>query len=211
MAPAKPLAPGTSPPATRRTQRERRESTIARLLDATADALIELGYARTTIREICTRAGVSDGGLFRHFRSRLELIAACADHVAERTLEDLRALADATPGTSQTPEAIVRAVREATRHPTSYVWQELLVAARTDAELRRRIEPVTRRYVEDAQQLMMSISGTHALTSEQAVLWQQLLTHVFNSEAMIAAVAPDDEAERRLVAFVTKILTEATG
>src|SRR5215813_6778413 len=79
----------TSSPA-RRTQRQRREATIAKLLDATIDALIDVGYTRASIREICLRAGVSDGGLFRHFQSRLDLIVAAADHIAERELENIR-------------------------------------------------------------------------------------------------------------------------
>jgi len=65
-----------------RTQQERREETIGKLLDATIDTLADVGYARTSVREICSRAGVPHGALFCHFDSRLELIAAASAHRA---------------------------------------------------------------------------------------------------------------------------------
>jgi hypothetical protein len=62
----------------RRTQQERRDGTVRKLLDAAAESLIELGYANTSVQEICKRAGVSHGGLFRHFSSRVELMIRVA-------------------------------------------------------------------------------------------------------------------------------------
>ena len=65
----------------RRTQLQRREQTIGRIVDATIDALCELGYARTSVTEIGARAGVSQGGIFRHFDTRLDIVVAAAAEV----------------------------------------------------------------------------------------------------------------------------------
>src|SRR5680860_399919 len=75
---------GTGPGTRRRTQQERRDATMAKLLDGTIAALAEVGYARTTIKEICDRAGVSQGALFRYFDSRAALMAATAAEVGNR-------------------------------------------------------------------------------------------------------------------------------
>ena len=56
--------------ARRRTQQERREGTIRKLLDAAAETLIEVGYSEASVQRICARAEVSQGALFRHFASR---------------------------------------------------------------------------------------------------------------------------------------------
>ena len=70
----------------RRTQAERREATIARLLDATIDALAERGYAGASVAEICRRAGLSQGALFRHFDTRHAVIGAATDEIGRRHL-----------------------------------------------------------------------------------------------------------------------------
>ena len=70
-----------------RTQQQRREETIARLLDASIDTIIEVGYARTSAALIAKRAQVSDGAIFRHFATMGDLMAATPDEVVRRQLE----------------------------------------------------------------------------------------------------------------------------
>ena len=70
-----------------RTQQQRREETIARLLDASIDTIIEVGYARASAAVIAKRAEVSDGALFRHFPTMGDLMAATAQEVMRRQLE----------------------------------------------------------------------------------------------------------------------------
>src|SRR5262249_59611980 len=103
----------------RRTQRQRREATIAKLLDATLAALIDVGYTRASIKEICLRAGVSDGGLFRHFQSRLDLILAAADHIAQRELENIRRQVAKADLGAEPPAVIGPIVREPRPAPTT--------------------------------------------------------------------------------------------
>ena len=67
-----------SPPEMARTQQQRREDTIARLLDASIDTIIEVGYARASAKVITQRAQVSDGALFRHFPTMGDFMAATA-------------------------------------------------------------------------------------------------------------------------------------
>src|SRR5579871_1588533 len=65
----------------RRTQSERREATRLALLDAAADCLVELGYARTTTRRVAARASVTPGALQHHFSSKAELLRATVSHI----------------------------------------------------------------------------------------------------------------------------------
>lgn len=133
-----------------RTQQERREATIGKLLDATIEALADIGYARTSVSEICSRAGLSHGALFGHFGSRLELIAAAAEEVGRRHLERLRAEFEPVENaTGPESDALVRAVRflDAAAHSRmNAVWHELLVASRTDEELRPAVRRAMGRY-----------------------------------------------------------------
>ena len=76
-----------SPPEMARTQQQRREDTIARLLDASIDTIIEVGYARASAKVITQRAQVSDGALFRHFPTMGDFMAATAHEAGRRLIE----------------------------------------------------------------------------------------------------------------------------
>ncbi|WP_328402991.1 TetR family transcriptional regulator [Nocardia sp. NBC_00403] len=45
-----------------------------------------MGYQRATVQEICGRAGLSAGAMFRQFDSRLHLIARTSEEVFTRQL-----------------------------------------------------------------------------------------------------------------------------
>jgi AcrR family transcriptional regulator len=76
----------------------------ARLLQATTDAVAELGYVKTTVADVLTRAGVSRATFYRMFRDREEAFeaayAANAEliaHVMAAELERVRAAGDDRP------------------------------------------------------------------------------------------------------------------
>ena len=73
-----------------RTQQQRREETIARLLDASIDTIIEVGYVAPRRSRHHQARQVSDGALFRHFPTMGDFMAATAYEVMRRQLEDIR-------------------------------------------------------------------------------------------------------------------------
>ncbi|GAA1925002.1 TetR/AcrR family transcriptional regulator [Nocardioides hwasunensis] len=126
----------------RRTQAERREGTIAALLDATVACLTERGYAATSTAAVCAEAGVSQGALFRYFPTRQALLVATAEHVATRNVEAFRTtVAGASVATADDVAAVLGHLRRAVLSPTNQTWRELLVAARADADLRVALHP----------------------------------------------------------------------
>jgi len=127
------------------TQAERRASTQAKILDATVEALVAVGYAGTSTTEICRRAGVSQGALFRYWSTKGELLAAAAAHLLGRVTTAYEQ-AFAGRGGVGAREAL-EALWETYRQPDLQAAVELYVAARTDPELAAalaRIEPAHR-------------------------------------------------------------------
>jgi AcrR family transcriptional regulator len=126
----------------RRTQAQRREGTITALLDATVRCLTERGYAATSTAAVCAEAGVSQGALFRHFPTRQALLVATAEHVATRNVEAFRATTEGVAvGTADDVAAVLGHLRTAVLSPANQTWRELLVAARSDADLRTALLP----------------------------------------------------------------------
>jgi AcrR family transcriptional regulator len=124
----------------RRTQAERRAHTHAALLDATVACLVERGYAGTSTNDIIRRAGVSRGALLHHFASRAELLGAAVEHVVNRCEMEFREAFAALPVEERTLERAIDHLWEIFRGPSFDAALELLVAARTDAELRAALQ-----------------------------------------------------------------------
>jgi AcrR family transcriptional regulator len=82
----------------RRTRAEQRAATRLAIVQATADCLVQDGYAALTTRRIAERAGIAQSTVMHHFPTREALLVEAVTHVAlrlaERSLEhiDLAAL-----------------------------------------------------------------------------------------------------------------------
>ena len=196
-----------SAPTTRRTQAERRADTMGKLIDATIDAIAEVGYHRTSLGQICERAGISRGGLFRHFDSRLDVVVAAAEEVGRRHVERFQELR-ATGGVTGAADAILFA-RNEIRDRINTVWFELLVAARTDPELRTRLAPVAEAMLDEVEALGQRFTDEYGVPPELAQLFITSLIHMFDGEAIFRATYPRPALEEARMAQV-ELLLEAT-
>jgi AcrR family transcriptional regulator len=124
----------------RRTQAERRAETTEALLDATIEAIAELGYHGATTAEICARAGVTHGALFHHFETRIDLVLAALGRMTEQRIANYVEFA-AHEHAAGKPIELLRMVWQLARDRVAIVWAELTIAARTDPELRARVQP----------------------------------------------------------------------
>src|SRR5262245_19162593 len=129
----------------RRTQAERSASTRKRLLQATVECLDQLGYAGATTPEIARRAGLSRGAQLHHFPTRTDLVVSAFEHLFERRRDDfLRAFRERPQGSEPIATAI-DILWTLISGPTFHAWLELVVAARTDPELKPRVAALTKR------------------------------------------------------------------
>ncbi|MFF2555330.1 TetR/AcrR family transcriptional regulator [Nocardia sp. NPDC058058] len=181
----------------RRSQAERRIQTRDRLVEATIESIVELGYARTTAAVICRRSGVSRGGLFGRFDTVADLIAAAAAEVGQRQIAQFEAnfaqLAD--PGDRQ---AVLLLLRESARRPINAVWTELMVAARTDADLRRCLQPTLQAYAEAIARTAGTVPILSGVPPERALIALKIILGFFDGDALYALPFPDPELDRAL-------------
>src|SRR5690348_10514068 len=129
----------TAPPG-RRTQAERRASSRARLIDATLACLADLGYAGASLPEIVRRAGLSNGALWRHFRSKAELLAAAAVEAEERLLSTAARVEVDERLDAERIDAVIDRLLIWSRAPAMHAILELMLASRTDEELRASLQ-----------------------------------------------------------------------
>ncbi len=144
----------------RRSQSERREETRGRLLDATVESLIEVGYAGTTIRRITELAGVSQGAQSHHFPHRVDLVTCAFERLAEQRVERYRDRARELPADRETRlRALLDLLWEDFSSPVFTVAVKLWVAAAEDEELRERLVPVEKRIHANMARLSAEVAG----------------------------------------------------
>ncbi|OBF91866.1 TetR family transcriptional regulator [Mycobacterium sp. 852014-52450_SCH5900713] len=193
-----------------RTQQQRREETVGRLLDACIATIIEVGYARASAAVITKRAGVSVGALFRHFETMGDFMAATASEVLRRQLETFTKRVAEIPADRPALEAALAILRDITAAPSNAVLYELLVAARTDEKLRATLQTELRQYSAKIHDAARTLPGAESFPEETFPVLVALLTNVFDGAAVVEGVLPQPQiAEQRIPMLMTLLSAAA--
>ncbi len=150
------VKPKTKP---RRTQEERRSATKSKLLEAALDTLVDRGYAGFTTTEVCSRSGLSQGALFKHFPTKHALLAAMIEHLFaqlrgqyEARFREFAARGMAVQG--------LRLLSQVYADPRLLAAYDLYTASRTDSTLRKSLAPVVDAHVQNAMRIVAGLFGT---------------------------------------------------
>jgi len=187
----------------RRSNAERKAETIDRIINATLEAITEVGLRNATTGEIRRRAHVSLGALFHHFDTRLDVIVAAVEHhLRERLLRYTSYLSSQQQDVAD-PRSLIRMLRSVQREPRSMVWLEVVMETRTDAQLRDRIQPILQRQREVFRELAVAQPGLSEMPIDARNAWLELLRNVLHGEALWEHVKPHhDLDEPKLDALV---------
>ena len=195
-----------------RTQQQRREETVARLLEACIATIIEVGYARASAAVIAKRAGVSVGALFRHFDTMGDFMAATASEVLRRQLESFTKRVTeipAMPASQPALEAALAILRDITSGPTNAVVYELLIAARTDEKLRDTLHHELGQYSAKIVDAARALPGADGFPEETFPVVVTLMTNVFDGAAVVEGVLPQPHIAQQRIPVLTALLTAA--
>lgn len=190
-----------------RTQQQRREETVARLLQASIDTIIEVGYARASAAVITKRAGVSVGALFRHFETMGDFMAATAYEVLRRQLETFTKQVAEIPADRPALPAALTILRDITAGSTNAVLYELMVAARTDEKLMETLQNVLGQYSAKIHDAARALPGAESFPEETFPVIVALMTNAFDGAAIVRGVLPQPELEEQRIPMLTALLT----
>jgi AcrR family transcriptional regulator len=125
---------------------ERSAETRARLLDATIDSLVELGWTGTSTTEVVRRAGVSRGAQVHHYPTKSELVLAAVEHLLLLRVDEFAEAFEGLDPAQRTHGAALQLLWGHCFGANFEAWLELAVAARSDALLRGRLVEVEKRF-----------------------------------------------------------------
>ena len=192
-----------------RTQQQRREETVGRLLEACIATIVEIGYARASAAVITKSAGVSVGALFRHFETMGDFMAATASEVLRRQLESFTKRVAEIPADQPALEAALAILRDITGGPTNAVLYELLIAARTDEKLRETMQHELGQYAAKIHDAARALPGAEGFPEDTFPVLVSLMRNVFDGAAVVEGVLPQPQIARQRIAVLTALVTAA--
>jgi AcrR family transcriptional regulator len=195
-----------SEPQRPRTKAERSAATRARLLDATIDCLIELGWSGTSTTEVVRRAGVSRGAQVHHYPTKEDLVVAAVEHLCTRRMGEYRAALDRLPAHERTPAAAVDLLWSVWSGPTLEAWLEIVLASRTQPALRARFVEFEHRFFDAAVALFQETQPELTVDPEFARLALRFTFCLLDGLA-VARLVGTDRRELDAVIEGFKVLT----
>ncbi|MCV7261405.1 TetR/AcrR family transcriptional regulator [Mycobacterium shimoidei] len=190
------------------TQQERREETVARLLDASIATIAEVGYARASAAVITKRANVSVGALFRHFDTMGDFMAATAYEVMRRQLDEFNKKVAEIPADELVLKAALTILRDLTANSTNTVMYELMVAARTDEKLKDTLQIVLEQYSSRIYEAARSLPGAESIPEEVFPALVAVMANTFDGAALVRAVLPQPELEAQRIELLVTLLNQ---
>ena len=198
-------------PATKRTVAPRRRGrpsnaesaarppTRVRLLDAAATILLDGGVTALSIEQVAAMAGITPGGVYRHFEDKAALVQAAFEHV----LAEGNVLFD---GETVLPaEALVEVVAVMTDHaagPLRRFTLDVSASALRDERVGTRMSDLNRRALDG---IVRSLGD--ALDAELTARWLLVLVAGLAHLDTIDPALVGDERFRRFVAAQAAALT----
>jgi AcrR family transcriptional regulator len=186
-----------------RSQRERSAATQEQLIQAVVQSLLERGYHRTSVSEICRRAGVSSSAIQHHFGGKRQLMMAVAETLHARNRQALDQVTS-----SPQPREIIEQL-EANPDPWLEglrVNYELLMAARSDPELWDLYAPFQRSIFEWRDGWALKIFGDAPVPEQRRVLLIRLLDALVSGVVGQVMVTDDHEYLQGFFTFLKEVI-----
>jgi AcrR family transcriptional regulator len=150
---------------------------------------------------------VSVGGLFRHFDTMGDFMAATAHEVLRRQLDEFTKRVAEIPADAPATAAALTILRDITGNPTNAVMYELLIAARTDDRLKATLQNVLEQYSAKIYDVARTLPGVDAFAEDTLPALVAMITNLFDGAAIVRAVLPQPDIEAKRIQLVAALLS----
>jgi AcrR family transcriptional regulator len=158
---------------------------------------------------VCRSAGVSQGALFKHFDTKAALVAAAAEHLFASLVADYRAAFARVADDPDRPRAATRVLWSIFQQERLHAAFELYVAARTDAELARRLRPVAERHAENLRQQARDLFPDAARANPDFEALVSVAVSAMQGAALGGPALRDNARDAQLLAFLERLARAA--
>ncbi|MBM4205208.1 MAG: DUF4102 domain-containing protein [Gammaproteobacteria bacterium] len=157
-------------PSKRSRQELKSDHTRTVVLDAALECFGLLPHPEVTIAVVAERAGVSKGGIQYHFPSRRDLLREAVNRLFERRLQAYRSDLDNVPYGTAVTDYIIDKHWKHLSEPEFRIYQELLLASRSNPELRRLLVHRYKAFMREWNHLSLTSFGWNQADPEVGIL-----------------------------------------
>jgi AcrR family transcriptional regulator len=151
---------GSNRVALREPQQDRSRITRAKLLESAVSCLAELGWSGATVAVVAEHAGVSRGATQHYFPTRVDLLTAALEHMAEVRLAEIRTEAARLPAGSASPTRdVVGLLMRLYTGPLFRAALQVWAAAAASEALRELVVPLEARLGREAHRAAIELLG----------------------------------------------------
>jgi AcrR family transcriptional regulator len=137
---------------------KKRETTKVRqeqIIDAARKTIIKYGSEHVTVRAIARAVGISEGAIYRHFKSKKDILSLLADHIEDNLIRDItRASAKDNPRL-EVLDSVLRSHLSAIEQRRGISFQVIAeIISLGDKKLNRKISHAIERYTSCLKNLL---------------------------------------------------------
>jgi AcrR family transcriptional regulator len=201
------LEPPGLAPSTAGLQQRKSSDTRITILNAAIECLADVGYARTTTQLIAKTAKVSRGAMLHHYATKQALIESVMDYAFYRHMDqfsrEMRAL---TEGQRTRDNSGVMIDWELYQSKIHKAYLELMVAARTDDDLRTVFIPKAQRHDRIWRDELTRVFPEYSADSDLLKFSHRLLHSILSGMFLNQEVWDDPAMEQKLLRLLATVL-----
>jgi AcrR family transcriptional regulator len=185
--------PGAAPG--RRTQEERSAETRRKLVKAAVQVLAESGYANLTITKVSQRAGLTNGAMQHHFRSRDDLLVAAMDAVYPVLEIPFKSIASERLEVRERVSRVVDQLWDIYRRPEYLAIWDITLGSRGDRKLWARLRAYQKDVATRMRDEFVALFADLALPADEVEQIFSLTISYMRGVALQAMFGPDPARE----------------
>jgi AcrR family transcriptional regulator len=136
----------------------KRENTAIRqkqIIDAARKIIIEYGGEHVTVRGIAKEVGISEADIYRHFRSKRDILSLLADHIEKNLVKDLTRTSTSGDTFLEILDSILRSHLSAIEQRQGISFQVIAeIISLGDKELNQKISGTINKYIALLKELL---------------------------------------------------------
>jgi AcrR family transcriptional regulator len=129
----------------------KRENTAIRqkqIIDAARKVIIEYGSEHVTVRGIAKEVGISEADIYRHFRSKRDILSLLAEHIEENLVGDLTRTSTSGDTFLEILDSVLRSHLSAIEQRRGISFQVIAeIVSLGDKELNQKISGTINKYI----------------------------------------------------------------
>lgn len=187
-----------------------------KLIDAAVDCLCEVGYGKTTFQRVTDKAGVSRGAILHHFPTRVDLLIAVAEDAATQQNRTVAKNLAGLTSAQDLYDQITGATWDAMLQPPSIALLEIMMGARSDAELAEQFPSFIERRQTLQREAVWDVAQQIGITDHKTVVTMVHL-HVAAMRGLVLEfmysknIAPAEDSMKLLQRYKDRLTAELKG